>query len=106
MLLFLMIAYYSMYAIIYIKLKINIQLSKRSQTQGAHTIRFHLRKVKEWAKVICGDRSQKSGYLCGGILSGKGHKGASEVLKVFSILIWVMLTQRYTYVKIHQAVNV
>lgn len=54
-------------------------------------------------------KSQKSGLPLGGewrdkgVLFAKGHKTREppRVLKIFCILIWMLFTQLYLYVKIH-----
>lgn len=42
----------------------NNLLHKKSQTQkNGHTVWFHLEKIPEQAKLICGDRTWVSGFL-------------------------------------------
>lgn len=57
-------------------------------------------------KLISGDRNQGSG--CWGVdrrLTGGAMKKCSGTMKMCYILIWMMVTEVYIFVRIHQAVH-
>lgn len=65
-----------------------------------------LHKAQEQVRPADGGRSRKSGYLwSGGRVVGRRPKGASGMLEMFFILIWVLVSQIHSFIKINWAAH-
>lgn len=74
-------------------------LRERSQTLKIIYFVIPLYEVQKQENLICGARSQKSGYLCvGRWCLGRGLRELSRAT-TFCVLIRVVVSQVYTFIK-------